>query len=46
MGLAVVNGIAENNNGAGLIGSESEKGTTVTVYFPSVGEDIIPESVL
>ena len=46
MGLAVVNGMAENNIGAGLVGSESEKGTTVTVYFPSVGEDIIPEAAL
>ena len=46
MGLAEVHGIAKNNIGAGLVGSETEKGTMVTVCFPSVGEDIIPEAAL
>ena len=44
MGLAVVHDIAENNKGAGLVGSEPEKETMVTVYFLSVDEDTIPKA--
>ena len=43
-GLAVVHGIVENHEGAVLVESEPEKGTMVTVYFPSVDEDTIPET--
>jgi signal transduction histidine kinase len=44
MGLAVVHGIVENHEGAVLVESEPEKGIMVTVYFPSVDEDTIPEA--
>lgn len=44
MGLAVVHGIVENHEGTVLIESEPEKGTMVTVYFPSVDEDTVPEA--
>jgi signal transduction histidine kinase len=44
MGLTVVHGIVENHEGAVLVEIEPEKGTMVTVYFPSVDEDTIHEA--
>jgi len=44
MGLAVVQGIVENHEGAVLVESQPKKGTIITAYFPSVDEDTIHEA--
>ena len=44
MGLAVVHGIVKNHGGIIMVSSESEKGTTFSVYLPATEMDMKPDS--
>jgi len=46
MGLAVVHGIVKSHEGAVLVDSEPEMGTTISIYFPAVEADASSESAI
>jgi two-component system cell cycle sensor histidine kinase/response regulator CckA len=45
LGLAVVWGTVKNRNGYINVQSEEGKGSTFTLHFPVIREDVTPESV-
>ena len=44
LGMSVVWGTVKDHNGYIHVGSEPEKGTTVTLYFPSRPSDVVPKT--